>query len=314
MRARGRRPRSSAQSVAWMPAKPTTAFSTTSGCARSSSSVRSPPTCFSGASTSSSGDEPEAAAQSSSPGCASTISIACRPIEPVAPSRATRFTRKVYGRFWRSAVSEGKNQVKSGDARQRAGRRCGRARRRARRAAGRCPSPRMSRFSADSNRSPSAAASTTTSAEHDAPRQIVRNVSPVVVERDERDEDPGRRADDEALPRLPRRERRRELVPADQPAAEVRERVGGEDREQHREREQPRCRCSSPGAAAGGRARSRSTPSPRTDEPIATVAGGRVSRDRVEHERERRTSRGTRRASRRRPRLRAPSEREHAPT
>ena len=84
-------PRSSAQSVAWIPAKPTTAFSTTSGCARSSSSVRSPPTCLSGASTSSSGAEPLAAAQSSSPGCASTISIAWRPIEPVAPSKATRF-------------------------------------------------------------------------------------------------------------------------------------------------------------------------------------------------------------------------------
>ena len=36
-------PCSSAQSVAWMPAKPTTAFSTRSGSARSSSSVRSPP-------------------------------------------------------------------------------------------------------------------------------------------------------------------------------------------------------------------------------------------------------------------------------
>jgi hypothetical protein len=69
-------PRSSAQSVAWTPAKPTTALRTTSGCARSSSSVRSPPTSFSGASTSSSGVEPEAAAQSSSSGCASTISIA----------------------------------------------------------------------------------------------------------------------------------------------------------------------------------------------------------------------------------------------
>ena len=39
--------------------------------------------------------EPEAAAQSSSSGCASTISIAWRPIDPVAPSSATRFTRSV---------------------------------------------------------------------------------------------------------------------------------------------------------------------------------------------------------------------------
>src|SRR4029079_9266754 len=91
-------PCSSAQSVAWTPAKPTTALRTTSGCARSSRSVRSPPTSFSGASTSSSGVEPDAAAQSSSSGCASTISIAWRPIEPVAPSSATRFMVSVYER------------------------------------------------------------------------------------------------------------------------------------------------------------------------------------------------------------------------
>ena len=42
-------PRSRAQSVAGRPAKPTTALSTTSGSARSSSSVRSPPTWVSGA-------------------------------------------------------------------------------------------------------------------------------------------------------------------------------------------------------------------------------------------------------------------------
>src|SRR5581483_2962874 len=92
-----------AHSVAWMPAKPTTAFSTTSGRARSSSSVRSPPTCFSGASTSSSGVEPDATAHSSSSGCASTISIAWRPIEPVAPRRATRLMLgPVYGRSRRA--------------------------------------------------------------------------------------------------------------------------------------------------------------------------------------------------------------------
>ena len=39
--------------------------------------------------------EPDAAATSSRPGCASTISIAWRPIEPVAPIRATRFTETV---------------------------------------------------------------------------------------------------------------------------------------------------------------------------------------------------------------------------
>src|SRR5262245_22243785 len=91
-------PCSSAQRVAWTPAKPTTALSTTSGWARSSSPVRSPPTSFSEASTSSSGVEPEAAAQSSSSGCASTISIAWRPIDPVAPNKATRFMASVYER------------------------------------------------------------------------------------------------------------------------------------------------------------------------------------------------------------------------
>src|SRR3954452_2325330 len=91
-------PRSSAQSVAWTPAKPTTELRTTSGCARSRSAVRSPPTSFSGTSTSSSGVEPEAAAHSSSSGCASTISIAWRPINPVAPSSATRFMVSVYER------------------------------------------------------------------------------------------------------------------------------------------------------------------------------------------------------------------------
>ena len=94
-RARGRRRARASRASREGPAKPTTALRTTSGSARSSSSTRSPPTCFSGASTSSSGDDPEATAQSSSPGCASTISIACRPIEPVAPSRATRFTGSV---------------------------------------------------------------------------------------------------------------------------------------------------------------------------------------------------------------------------
>ena len=89
-RARASTPRSSAQSVARSPAKPTTAFRTTSGSARSSSSVRSPPTCVSGARPSI-GCEPEAAATSSSSGFGSMISSAWRPIEPVAPSRATRF-------------------------------------------------------------------------------------------------------------------------------------------------------------------------------------------------------------------------------
>src|SRR5581483_11607551 len=89
-------PRSSAHSVARMPAKPTIALSTTSGSDASSRAVGSPPTwtCATprGAASSSSGVPPDISAQSSSRGCASTISIACRPIEPVAPSRAIRLT------------------------------------------------------------------------------------------------------------------------------------------------------------------------------------------------------------------------------
>src|SRR5206468_2650782 len=72
------------------PAKPTTALSTTSGSARSSSLVRSPPTWVSGA-TPSIARDPDAAAASSSSGWLSTISRAWRPIEPVTPSTATRF-------------------------------------------------------------------------------------------------------------------------------------------------------------------------------------------------------------------------------
>ena len=88
-------PRSSAQSVAWMPAKPTIAFRTTSGCVRSSTSVASPPTCVSGASPSI-GVEPDVAATSSSSGFAAITSSAWRPIEPVTPRTAIRrFTGSV---------------------------------------------------------------------------------------------------------------------------------------------------------------------------------------------------------------------------
>ena len=88
-------PRSSAQSVAWMPAKPTIALRTTSGCVRSSTSVASPPTCVTGASPSI-GVEPDVAATSSSSGFAAITSSAWRPIEPVAPRTAIRrFTGSV---------------------------------------------------------------------------------------------------------------------------------------------------------------------------------------------------------------------------
>ena len=92
-------PRSSAQSVAPTPAKPTIAFRTTSGAAVSSRPVTSPPTCVCATpcsrASSVRSDEPAARAQSSSSGFRSTTSIACRPIEPVAPSSAIRFTRTV---------------------------------------------------------------------------------------------------------------------------------------------------------------------------------------------------------------------------
>ena len=101
--------------------------------APSSSSVRSPPTCLSGASMPSSGDEPEAAAHSSSSGCASTISIACRPIEPVAPRRATRFTRGQCR--WTVSRAEAEHEVVRGRRRRRGARRRGRGPRRAPRGA-----------------------------------------------------------------------------------------------------------------------------------------------------------------------------------
>ncbi len=92
-------PCSSAQSVARTPAKPTIAFRTTSGSAASSSATVSPPTATCSTSwaraSSASSVEPEARAQSSSSGCRSITAIAWRPIDPVAPRRATRRTESV---------------------------------------------------------------------------------------------------------------------------------------------------------------------------------------------------------------------------
>ena len=89
-------PCSRVHNVARTPANPTTAFRTRSGALRSSSRTASPPTwAFStacSAASSASGVEPDWSAHSSSSGCAATISIACRPIDPVAPRIATRFT------------------------------------------------------------------------------------------------------------------------------------------------------------------------------------------------------------------------------
>src|SRR5581483_12230717 len=102
-----------------MPAKPTTALRTTSGCDSSRIPSRSPPTCFSGASMSSSGVEPDVTAQSARSGWASTISIAWRPIDPVAPRRATRFfiPPVLPGRgSSRSTVPDSEDQVVRGRA------------------------------------------------------------------------------------------------------------------------------------------------------------------------------------------------------
>src|SRR4051812_37261837 len=94
-------PFSSAQSVAGKPAKPTTALSTTSGRHSSRSSLRSPPTwaCSTPRSAASepSSFDPDASATTSRSGLASMISIAWRPIDPVAPSTAMRFTRRIVG-------------------------------------------------------------------------------------------------------------------------------------------------------------------------------------------------------------------------
>ena len=92
-------PCSSDHSVARTPAKPTIAFRTTSGSDASSSATASPPTatCSTPCSRASSPSsvDPDERAQSSSSGSRSMTVIACRPIEPVAPRRATRRTGSV---------------------------------------------------------------------------------------------------------------------------------------------------------------------------------------------------------------------------
>ena len=91
-----------------------------------------------------------------------------------------------------------------------------------------------SRFSADSKRSPSGAATAITApSTSDSPD---RRGSPASVEREERRRATPRACRRRTLPRLARRDRRRQLVPAEQPPAEVGGRVVGEDGEQHGER------------------------------------------------------------------------------
>src|SRR6185437_4366885 len=93
-----------------------TAFRTLSGSAMSSSDMRSPPTCAwstprSEASPSSS-LEPDASAQTSSSSFASMMSSAWRPIDPVAPKTAIRFTREIVGGL---QLAEGGDHVIGGD-------------------------------------------------------------------------------------------------------------------------------------------------------------------------------------------------------
>jgi hypothetical protein len=89
-------------------------------------------------------------------------------------------------------------------------------------------------LNADSKRSPSAAASRDDRAEHEdlGDRQERRAV---VVQRDEHREDRTRGSRDEALPRLGRRDGRRELVPAHGATDQVRRGVADPDRDDHRE-------------------------------------------------------------------------------
>ena len=120
--------------------------------------------------------------------------------------------------------------------RRRAARRSGRARRRARQQMTASFTP-MSRLTSDSNRSPSGAATAIANPSRTA-CPIDRNSCRVVVQRHEGDEHRRERAGDKPLPRLARRNRRRKLVPPDQPPHREGERVPRPHGEQHRERAQ----------------------------------------------------------------------------
>ena len=158
--------------------------------------MRSPPTCLSGASTSSSGDDPEAAAHSSSSG------MRLDDLDRLAPDRprgAEEGDSLHALQCRRLCVPKAEDEVVRGRPRRRA------ARRRGRGSPPWPPSSRpvsltcMSRFSIDSNRSPATEASTTTTPSTTA-CQIAEIGVPRVVQRDERDEDAGERADRRSPP------------------------------------------------------------------------------------------------------------------
>ena len=192
--------------------------------------------------------------------------------------------------------------------RRRGTRRGGRACRRGRRGACRVSLTPMSRFSSDSKRSPSGAAiaSTTPSTIDCADRQEV-----LLVERDERDEDRRGRPEDEPLPRLAGRGARRHLVPAEQPAAEVRERVAGPDGEQHGDDARAGRGRAARAAGSGSRGRRRSRARPCTVPLIAIVAACRASEIAFRTNASAKRRRAARRASSRR--RRAPRRRARAP-
>jgi len=93
----------------------------------------------------------------------------------------------------------------------------------------------MSRFIADSNRSPIGAAAGDHGAEDERlpDRQVV-----LLVEGHERDEDRRRRPRDEPLPGLARRDDRGELVPAEEASGEVRQRVVPPNTQDHGDRDE----------------------------------------------------------------------------
>ena len=129
-------PRSSAQNVAGSPAKPTTAFRTTSGSARSRSSVRSPPTWVSGARPSivlrarRGGDELELGM-----GADDLERLRCRSTRSLRGARRASCLKSL-------GLAQGEDCEVGGRGREEERVDRGRGRRRGRAAAGRCPSCR----------------------------------------------------------------------------------------------------------------------------------------------------------------------------